>query len=213
MTYGAEIWGPPLIAGAASLFSSMGKQKKETKMQKAQRKLADQLIDSITGQGPFSDLYNPSEEAFQKSFVEPAKTRFANQIAPNIQQQYVASGQQRSSGLDDQLLRAGVDLDSMLNEQYYKFQQDALNRKMDTFKSVLGAGSGAPQETSTLQDLSSGISGVLANPDFQQNLFGSFKNTPDATQQSQKYATPTRRGYAPDWSDWQLGDKRWGAVS
>src|SRR3954471_24933150 len=111
MTFGAEIWGPPLISAAASAGASwlggQGSAPKETKMQKTQRKLVDQLIASLSGSGPFSDLFNSDESVFQKSFVDPAKSLFNNQIAPQIQQQFIASGQQRGSGLDDQLLRAG----------------------------------------------------------------------------------------------------------
>src|SRR5690348_12735518 len=143
MTYGAEIWGPPLIAAAASYASSKFGGSSETKMQRTQRKLVDQLLSSLDGNGPFADLYKTDENAFQKSFVEPAQSRFRNQIAPQIQQQFIASGQQRGSGLDDALTRAGVDLDSMLNQYLYQSQQDALNRKQSTLNTILGGGAGA----------------------------------------------------------------------
>ena len=50
----------------------------ETKMQRMQRKFLDQLIASLSGQGPYSDLYNFDEASFQKSFVEPAKAMYKN---------------------------------------------------------------------------------------------------------------------------------------
>ena len=131
MTFGAEIWGPPLIAAGASWLTGKGSASKESKMQKTQRKLIDKLIGSLNGQGEFSDLFDSSPEAFQKSFVEPAQARFRNQTAPMIQQQYIESGQQRGTGLDDTLTRAGVDLDSMLNQYAYQFGQDSLNRKQN----------------------------------------------------------------------------------
>src|SRR6185295_13327016 len=101
MTFGAEVWGPMLLQAAGSVASGYltGQgANKETKTQKTQRKLIDQLIASLTsGEGPFADLFNMDENAFQKSFVDPAKAMFNNQISPMIQQQYIASGQQRGT--------------------------------------------------------------------------------------------------------------------
>lgn len=176
MTFGAELWGPPLIGAAASWLSGKGSAPKETKIQKTQRHLIDKLIASLSGQGPFSDLFNSDENAFQKSFVEPAQNLFKNQIAPQIQQQYIASGQQRGTGLDDQLLRAGVDLDSLLNQQMYQFQQDSLNRKQNSINSILGSGSGAPNETTGGQDVMSGLSGYLNSSGFADTFGNLFKN-------------------------------------
>ncbi len=181
MTFGAEIWGPPLIAAGASWLSGQGSAEKETKMQKRQRKLVDQLISSLEGVGPYTDLFSTDPTAFQKSFVEPAQAMFRNQISPQIQQQFIASGQQRGTGLDDTLTRAGVDLDSMLNQQYYQFQQDALNRKQNSINSILGSGSGAQRETSGMQDALSGTGGYLASSDFSDQWKDSFKKKPDNT--------------------------------
>src|ERR1044072_7152085 len=97
-------------------LAGRGSASPETKMQKTQRKLVDQLLASLGGEGPDANLYNADENIFQKSFVEPALSKFNYQIAPQIQQQYIQSGQQRGTGLEDQLLRAGVDLDALLNQ-------------------------------------------------------------------------------------------------
>lgn len=194
MTFGAEIWGPPLIAAGASWLSGKGSAPKETKMQKTQRKLVDKLISSLTGEGEFADLYNSDENVFQKSFVEPAQSLFKNQIAPQIQQQHIASGQQRGTGLDDQLLRAGVDLDSLLNQQMYQFQQDALNRKQGTINSILSSGAGSPNETSGGQDIMSGLSGYLNSSGFSDTFGGLFKNKSTATN-----PTPQRKGFEPEY--------------
>lgn len=208
MTFGAEIWGPPLIAAGASYLSGQGNAAKETKMDKTKRKLVDQLLASLTGEGPYSDLYNKDENAFQKSFVEPAQSMFRNQIAPQIQQQFIASGQHRGTGLDDQLLRAGVDLDSMLNQQFYQFGQDSLNRKQNTINSILNGGSGAANETSAGQDIMSGLGGYLQSPGFADSTANLFKSTPQPAAAAPQ--APPRRGFAPDWSDYSLGDQRWG---
>jgi len=195
MTYGAEIWGPPLIAAAGSVIGGMGN--KETKLQKTQRKLIDELLGSLSGKGRFSDLYNPSQEAFQRSFVEPAQSRFQNQIAPQIQQQFIASGQQRGTGLEDQLTRAGVDLNSMLNQQYYQFQQDALNRKQGTIGSILGAGAGAPPQQSALQNFGSGLAGYTSTPDFAKQFQSMFAKpeTTATTAPSTQVGVLKRKGY------------------
>jgi len=195
MTFGAEVWGPALIQAAGSIGSGWlagrGAAGQETKMQKTQRKLVDKLISSLTGNGPYADLFNSDEGAFQKSFVEPAQAMFRNQIAPQIQQQYIANGQQRGTGLDDTLTRAGVDLDSLLNQHMYQFQQDALNRKQNTINSILGAGSGAPNSTTGGQDIMSGLSGYLSSQGFADTTANLFKKAPAA-------AEPERKGFEND---------------
>lgn len=208
MTFGAEIWGPPLIAAGASWLSSRGKGDKETPIQKRQKKLLDMVVDSLTGNGPFADLYKMDDKAFQTSFVEPAKAMFNNQIAPQIQQQYIASGQQRGTGLDDQLLRAGVDLDALLNQHMMQFQENAKNRKQNSINSVFGVGSGEPNKTSTGQDVMSGLSGYLSSDSFANTSANFFKDN----NQSNPYSStpPPRKGFIADHSDWKLGDKRWG---
>lgn len=212
MTYGAEIWGPPLIQAAGSVAGGVlaGGSNKETKMEKTKRKLVDQLLASLDGQGPYADLYNTDPEAFQKSFVEPAQTMFRNQIAPQIQQQYIASGQQRGTGLDDTLTRAGVDLDSMLNSYMYQSQQDALNRKHGTINSILNQGAGAQNTPSTGQNAMSALSGYLSSQGFADTTQDLFKtNNSSASSTAPNAATP-RKGFEPEWSNWKLGDPRWG---
>ena len=216
MTFGAEIWGPPLINAVASIGSGLlsgSGVPKETKTQRTQRKLIDDLLLSLNGKGSYNDLFSRDEDAFNKSYVEPANARFNNQIAPQIQQQYIASGQQRGTGLDDQLLRAGVDLDQLLNEQYFNFQQSADNRKQNAINSILGMGSGAPVQPSTGQNIANATGGFLSSQGFADSVNNIFKNsnTPQTTAPpNPTFAPPTRKGFTPDWMDYQLGDKRWG---
>jgi len=194
---------PAIGAGASILSGLLGGRRhaqSETKMQKTQRQLVDQLLSSLKGNGPYSDLFNMDENAFQKSFVEPAQARFRNQIAPQIQQQYIASGQQRGTGLDDQLLRAGVDLDSLLNQQYYQSQMDAKSRQQNTINSILGSGSGAPNRTSIGQDVMGSLSGYLSSPAFANQTADIFK--PKST--APNYI-PARRGYAQDYMPYNQG--------
>lgn len=166
-----------VISAAGSIGGGFlaGNSNKETKMQRTHRKLVDSLIDSLSGNGPYSDLFSADENAFNKSFVNPARQRFNNQIAPQIQQQYLASGQQRNSGLSDQLLRAGVDLNSLLDQHYMDFLQQAQNRKASTISSILGAGAGAPPQQSFGQNLSQAGAGFLSSDAFQ-DLVGAGKD-------------------------------------
>lgn len=194
MTYGAEIWGPPLVAASASWLSGKGSANKETKIQRTQRKLLDSLLSSVNGEGPYSQLFNADQDTFQKSFVDPAKSMFNNQIAPQIQQQYIANGQQRGTGLDDQLLRAGVDLDSLLNQQMYQFNNDALNRKQNSINSILQSGSGAANKPSGGQDIMSGLSGYLSSDKFADQ-FSDFFKKPNTTAPGD---VPPRKGYSSD---------------
>jgi len=147
---------------------------KETKTQKTQRKLIDQLILSLGGNGPYSGLFQTDESAFQKSFVDPAKALFTNQIAPQIQQQYIAGGQQRGTGLDDQLLRAGVDLDQLLNRNYLQFQNQGKDRMQNTIGQILGGGSGGTQGMSPTQSLQNAGAAYLSSTGFSDELSGLF---------------------------------------
>lgn len=183
---------PAIISAAGSIGGGYlaGKTSgSETKTQRQQRKLIDELLSSLSGGGAYSSLYNPSYEAFQKSFVEPAQATFRNQIAPQIQQQYIASGQQRGTGLDDQLLRAGVDLNSILNEKYMDFYQGAQNRQQNTIGSILGGGPGGSQGMGSGQALGQGISGYLSGDAFRNTITDIFKGK--APQSNE----PAKRGF------------------
>lgn len=213
MTFGAEIWGPALISAAASIgggfLSGRSSRPNETKLEKTKRHLIDQLLASINGDGPYSDLFASDPEMFQKSFVEPAQAMFRNQIAPQIQQQYIAGGQQRGTGLDDQLLRAGVDLDSLLNQQMYQFNQDADNRKFNAINSILGGGSGAPAPRSSGDDIMSALSGYLSSESFGTDAASLFKNKSSQPSTNPNAYAP-RKGFDNDYMNWPLGDPRWG---
>lgn len=197
MTFGAEIWGPPAIAAIGSIGGGLlsSYSNKETKTQKQQRQLIDELIASLNGGGQFGELFNTDENAFQKSFVDPAKSRFRNQIAPAIQQQYVGAGQEGSSGLNDQLLRAGVDMDQLLNQQYMDFINQGMNRKSNTINSILNAPQGVAQNTFG-QNLAQAGSGYLESSAFQNLLRSMSPKNPIPG-----YPQNARPGYKQDWQN------------
>lgn len=162
-------------SAAGGYLSGAGSARQESKLEKTKRKLVDQLISSLSGQGPYSDLFSFDEDIFNKSFVEPAKSKFRNQIAPQIQQSFIAGGQQRGTGLDDTLTRAGVDLDAMLNQYMYQAQQDANNRKTGTIGSILGSSGGMTPNPTSGQNVMSGLGGFLASPGFSDIISGYLK--------------------------------------
>jgi len=111
---------------------------KPSKSEKKKDKLVDQLLQSVNGQGPYSDLFNANEQTFQKNFAEPAMRRFKNVTAPQIQQQYIARGMHKGTGLEDALMRAGVNMEDMINQNYMQYQEAANQRKMQGLNTVLG---------------------------------------------------------------------------
>lgn len=194
--FGANIAAPLITSGISALLSKAGTPSSQTQTQKKQQKLVDAILSSLEGNGPYSDLFSGNEAAFQKSFVEPAKARFNNQIAPQIQQSYIASGQQRGTGLDDQLLRAGVDLNSQLDQYAYQFEQDAQNRKQNAITGILNQSAGAPNDTSFGQDLMSSAGGYLSSPGFSDQFSNIFRNNPQMQQRQQTGGGQMRKGFA-----------------
>ena len=196
---------------AGGIFAGQGANQGETRMQRTQRKLIDQLLSSLGGKGPYSDLFNFDEESFQKSVVEPAQARFRNQTAPQIQQQSIAYGQQRGTGLEDQLTRAGVDLDALLNSHMMQFQESAKGRQQNAISSILGMGAGAPRQSSFGQDIMSTLSGYLSSPayeDLSHDIFRQPQTTAPSMAPSPRkgYAAPRQRiGFATSMPDWQWG--------
>lgn len=183
---------------------------KETKIQRKKRKLIDQLLSGLeTGQGPYANLFASDEAAFQKSFVDPAKSIYKNQIAPQIQQSYLATGQQRGTGLEDQLLRAGVDLDQMLNQSYLTFQNQGKDRMAQMINSILGAESGPQPGLSTGEAAAQGGAGFLSSDAFGNTVKDIFKSNEapkPATPAAQGY-TPPRKGFEPNWRDVQFAQR------
>jgi hypothetical protein len=175
-TYKEDIVDPMTMAlltsalGAAGSIGSglLARNPKETRTQKQKRQLVDELISSLSGAGSFSELFEMDDKDFQKSFVDPAKSRFKTQIAPQIQQGFISGGQQRGTGLEDTLTRAGVDMDQLLNEQFMNFQQAAQNRRAGAIGQILGVGDGVQPGLSTGEKLQEGAAGFLSS-----DLFGS----------------------------------------
>jgi len=206
------------IAAAGSIGGGLlarGGQQGETRVQRKQRRMIDDLVLSLKGKGSYNDLFSTDEAAFQKSYVNPAKSMFNNQIAPQIQQNYIADGQQGNSGMQDQLLRAGVDLDQILNQAYMQYQEGAKNRKMSAMSSILGGGSGAASQPSMMNSMGQAAAGYASSDAFRNSVSDYTKSTQQAPapQTPSPLQQPPRTGFKADRSDWNtytLNDPRFG---
>jgi len=189
-----------LLGGA--LGGLLSSDPKETAMQTKQRELIDQLLASLSGEGPYSSLFSANPEAFQKSFVEPAKRMFANQIAPQIQQSYIAGGQQRSTGLQDTLTRAGVNLDDLLNQQYMNYLQSAQNRQSDVIGKILGAGAGVASPYSSSEKMLAGLGGYLTDDSFKKDIGGVIRSFTEKNPESKPQEIPRKGFEMPNYRDY-----------
>lgn len=209
----------PAIASAGTSFLSgiLGKKgNEETPIQKQKRQLIDQMLASLNGEGPYSNLFQASEEDFNKSFREPALANFRNRTAPAIRGQYTggAYGQLRSdsTGIEDSLTRAGVDMDQLLNKQYLNYVQGKEANARGAIGNILGADRGAPNEQSWLNAGSQGLSGYLSSPGFGNDLtslLSSFSQKSGAPSQNSLMDTyqPQREGFEqePQYYNWRTG--------
>jgi hypothetical protein len=207
---------PTIIGAVGSIGSSMlsrrkDKKIKESPIQTKQRELIDQILASVKGSGPFSDMFNVDENAFQKSYVDPAKSMFQNQIVPSIQQGFIGGqGDARASstGLEDQLTRAGVDLDQILNQQYSSMQDAAQQRKTQALQAILGQNAGVAPVTNQSYGSAAkeGLAGYLSTsnfPDSMQGILDYFQNRkPRETNTQDNSLTdtfiPKRKGFETD---------------
>lgn len=167
----------------------------ETRMQRNQRKLIDQLLGSLNGGGKYGDLYSADIESFNKGVRDPMMSTFRNRTAPQIQQEFIASGQQRGTGLEDSLTRAGVDMDSLINQHLMNYQENAQNRKQNTISSILGAGSGAANPISMGQAAAQGAGGFLTSDNFT-NMVSQGLSQPRTNNPQQPQVQ--RMGYTPE---------------
>ena len=200
--------GTAIGAAAGGLIGAIGgglagrKSSAETRLQKKKKELVDQLLGSLNGEGPYADLFKADEAAFEKSFAEPARARFRNQTSPQIQQSYIAGGQQRSTGLEDTLTRAGVDMDQLLNQYYMDYQQQAQNRKLNAITGLTGGYQDPGRGQSLLGAAGQGAAGYLSSESFGKDLesiLGSFnRDGPKQTESITDIFNPPRKGFEND---------------
>jgi len=189
---------PAGIGAAGAIISTIinNMQNKKTPIQGQQKELIDKIMGSLDGNGPYSDLFNVDENSFQKSFVDPMKQQFQSQIAPQIQQSYISSGQQRGTGLDDTLARAGVNMDQLLNQHYAQMQQGAMNRKAGAMNSILGQNAGPQEQMSSGEAALQGAGGLMGTEEFNRDIGELIKAFTDRNKNSLKDTIkPLRKGF------------------
>ena len=143
---------------------------RETQIQQQQRELVDQLLGSLKGNGPYSNLFQANPADFERTYAEPARARFQNITAPAIQQQYIQYGQQRGTPLQDTLTRAGVDMDQLLNEQYIKYLQGKESNQSTAIGNILGQSAGVLPQQDLGEAALQGLGGYLGSESFPSNL-------------------------------------------
>lgn len=162
--------GAGVNAGASALSSLFTPKPKKSKTQKMQEMTMEDIMAAINGQGPYAYLFNVDEEAFQRGVADPAMARFRNQTAPQIQQEYISTGQQRGTGLEDTLSRAGVDLHQQINQEYWNAQNKANQNKINMLSGSLNWKDPYDDLGDNWDKLLSGTSGYLESDKFGTDI-------------------------------------------
>ena len=210
------VWVPVIAAGVtaagaigASWLANQNKKEpkvKETELERQRRHLLSDVIKSVkTGKGKYADLFNFDEDAFQKSYVEPAMARYQNQVAPAINNQFFGRSGGRNSGQQDQLIRAGVDMNQLLNEAYASQKEAVLNRKMEALGLTSGANTGQPSYSgggySAGQSAKIGAANYLSSDAFGKNIDAILqeynKKPENQNATGNPYRPDDRKGFEP----------------
>ncbi len=166
--WGAAAGG--VIGGAIGLFGSKKKKKKppgkRSTLDPQQQQLYDDYIASISGEGPYSDLYNFDAEGyndvFNKSIARPAYRNFKENIIPGITGHFRSKNLGTSSYTGEALSRAGRDvqenLDALRSQNVFSGQQQAKTNKQNSINSILDMQTFAyeqptPQKPSTIDQI------------------------------------------------------------
>lgn len=187
-----------LATTAAGAASNSFTKDKAGKPPKFQRKLIDQVLQGLQGTGPFADLFSGGEDAFKKSISDPLLQKFRTQTAPNIQQSFIASGQQRGSPLDVALARGGLDVQGQIDQLFLPFQQQKDAAKQNAINSILGFG--VPGGTTGITPLGGAAAGFQSAGGFNTlfdflNTFGK-QGTPSSATASQGFQGGARKGFS-----------------
>lgn len=134
----------PLFALGGQLLGGIGaglldrKTSGPTALQKQQRQTIDQILQGVQGQGPYASAFGGGGmDAFERGVVQPSLQRFENQIAPQIQQSFIAGGQAGGSGLQNALTQAGVNLNSLIDQQLINYMNNQQQAQRSGISSIL----------------------------------------------------------------------------
>jgi len=101
----------------------------------------------LTGLGPnlsqaFGSMLQPQtpenlQDIFQKSYVDPAKQAFEQQIVPSIQQSFGDANAGSSSALNQALAKSASELSTSLGSQYGQLAEAGQNRQLQAISQFL----------------------------------------------------------------------------
>ncbi len=136
-------WAGSLFGG---IFGKKKKPKKVSTLDKPQTELYGDYVNSIRGQGPFSNLYNydvsGANANFDKNVARPAYRGFQENIIPGITGQYRSNNLMGSSYSGEALGRAGRNvqesLDAQRSNMQFQGQESANKNKMAGIQHILG---------------------------------------------------------------------------
>ena len=115
-----------------------------------QQQLMQLLQGGLSGEGSLGGAlggYDPAQTAefFEKGVADPARKQFQERTLPGIEQRAIASGLNRSSGLQRQQLEGEFDLEGMLASQLANSQFGARESSFGRQLQGLGIGLGGGQ--------------------------------------------------------------------
>lgn len=142
-----------IIGGTAGFFGGLfggGQKKKKPKkvstLDENQQRIYDQLVQAMSGQGEFADLYNYDPEAanemFEQNVARKAYRQYNENIIPNITGQFRGKNLMNSSYTGEALARSGRDvqenLDALRSQMHYQEGKEARQAKMQGLRDILG---------------------------------------------------------------------------
>jgi hypothetical protein len=134
-----SVFGTPgsVVGGLAGfglgLFRKKKKKKRESTLDPERKKLYDEYMEGLRGQGPMAGLYNwdaeGANENFDKNVSRPAYRNFQENIVPGITGQYRQNNLMNSSYSGEALSRSGRDvqeaLDARRSDMHFQGQDRA----------------------------------------------------------------------------------------
>jgi hypothetical protein len=122
------------------LFGKKPKSKQLKTLTPLQEQLMALISEGLTkGTGSLSDIFGGfNDQAFETRVVQPELKHFRETVLPTILEKYSGGGQAFGSGMQNALLKAGVDLESKLAGLKYQAQQDAQRNRLTGLQTSLG---------------------------------------------------------------------------
>ncbi len=122
------------------LFGKKGKNKKLGTLTPDQEELMSLITQGLkSGEGSFGELFgNFNEKDFEKGVTQPALKNFQENILPMLQEKFIAGNQVGGSGQLRAQNKAGVDLQSQLDQLMYSAKQGQKQNQLAGLQQGLG---------------------------------------------------------------------------